>query len=58
MLANILIVDKCVTTLIPGKLYAVKQGAAPPSILKTDVSHRFCFVLDVPRFVELLCAAA
>ena len=42
MLANILIVDKCVTTLIPGKLYAVKQGAAPPSILKTDASH--CFV--------------
>jgi len=42
MLANILIVDKCVTELIPGELYAVKQGAAPPSILKTDVSH--CFV--------------
>jgi len=51
MLANILIVDKCVTELIPGKLYAVKQGAAPTSILKTDVSHRFCLCLT---FQDLL----
>ena len=41
MLANILIVDNCVTELIRDKLFAVKRGAAHPSVLKLDVSS-FC----------------
>ena len=46
MLGNVLVVSKCVTTLIPDKLYAVTRGAAPPSLLKIDVSPFYlCFTL-------------